>query len=166
VTAKFGEGIGLLGYDLEIKDALDIVLYWESLEKVAASYDVFVHLLNTDGEIVAQADQKPLKGLAATDVWLPGDIIRDPVSIPLPADLQAGAYDLRVGVYSGESGERLSVQGGEVASDALFLDPVDFPKSSHNLTPTSQFPIISRLLRHNWKGKEYVGPRWTVGALR
>jgi hypothetical protein len=128
VEATFGEGIGLIGYDLAAADPLELILYWESLTAVLNSYDVFIHLLDEDGEIIAQADRKPLDGLAATNVWQPGDIIRDPLSIPLPTDTPSGSYELRVGVYSRDSGERLSVEGGESTNNALILEPVVIPE--------------------------------------
>jgi hypothetical protein len=127
VGAIFGEGIGLIGYDLVVGNPLELVLYWESQAAVAESYDVFIHLVNGDGEIVAQVDRKPVNGLAATDVWQTGDIIRDQVAIPQPDDLPAGEYSLRLGVYLRENGQRLAVSGGEAIDDALTLEGVSIP---------------------------------------
>ncbi len=127
VGATFGEGISLIGYDLVPGNPLEMVLYWESQAAVPESYDVFVHLIDAAGEIVAQADRKPVNGLAATDVWQPGDIVRDPMEIQLPDNLPAGAYGLRLGVYLKENGQRLPVSGGEVVDSALELEPVVVP---------------------------------------
>jgi hypothetical protein len=127
VEAIFGEGIGLLGYDLDAGNPLNLVLYWESQTAVSESYDVFVHFLDENGDIIAQTDRKPVGGLAATDIWQPGDIVRDPISITLPPDIPAGSYTVRMGVYSSESGERLNVQGGKSIGDALTLEPIVIP---------------------------------------
>jgi hypothetical protein len=127
IMATFGEGIGLLGYDIEIGNPLQLIFYWKSQAAVADNYDVFVHLLDEGGEIVAQSDRKPVDGLVATDIWQPGDIIRDPVLISLPPDLQAGSYGLQMGVYLRESGERLEVQGGDSTGNTLLLEPIFIP---------------------------------------
>jgi hypothetical protein len=127
LSAAFGPGIRLLGYDVVPVDPLQITLYWQSQKAVDQSYDVFLHILDENGAIVAQADQKPLGGLVATDIWQPGDIIRDPLSIPLPPDLPSGSYDMRLGLYSPETGERLPVSGAEAAENALHLAPLSLP---------------------------------------
>jgi hypothetical protein len=63
---------------------------------------LFIHLLDAQGEIVAQWD-----GLgAAWQGWQPGDALLHTHTLPLPADLPAGAYELRLGVYHPESGVR------------------------------------------------------------
>lgn len=127
VRAKFGEGIELLGYDIEVGNPMQLVFYWQSETAVPDSYDVFVHLLDEQGEIVAQVDRKPVDGLVATDIWQPGDIIRDPVSLPLPADLPAGSYEMQLGVYLRESGERIPVDDLGASGNALLLEPVIIP---------------------------------------
>ena len=126
-TAVFGEAIRLLGYDLAPGDAPALTLYWESLAAVAESFDVFVHLVDGTGQIVAQMDQKPVGGLAATDVWQVGDIVRDPLVLLLPEGLAAGDYTLRLGLYERDNGRRLAVQGGEAVDDALVLGMVALP---------------------------------------
>ena len=78
-------------------------------------------------QVTLALDQKPLGGLVATDIWQPGDIIRDPLSIPLPADLSPGSYDIRLGVYSPETGERLPVSGSQATENGLHLLPLSLP---------------------------------------
>jgi hypothetical protein len=129
-SAVWDGSIQLLGYDLPPLDSaepLSFALYWHSVDNVANSYDVFVHLVNSDGEIVAQVDQKPVQGLAATDVWRPGDIIRDPYQLLLPSDLLAGSYTLKVGLYLRETGKRLPVvTDGQPVEDTLLLTTLDW----------------------------------------
>ena len=127
VQARFGEGIELLGYDLEIGNPLKMVLYWQSGMAVSESYDVFLHLIDKQGGIVAQIDRKPVDGLVATNTWQPGDIIRDSLSIPLAHELPAGPFELQLGVYSRETGQRLPIDGAQVHDDALLLGSIDLP---------------------------------------
>jgi hypothetical protein len=126
-SAVFGDSIALSGFDLQVNDALNLVLYWESLAPAAEDYDVFVHLVDSAGNIVAQVDRQPLSGLAATSVWQPGDLVRDPYTIPLTADFAPGSYQVEVGVYQREKGERLPVSGAPAPDGALLLGSVTLP---------------------------------------
>ena len=123
----FGEGIRLLGYDLNKENPLEITLYWQSEAAVPDSYDVFLHLVDESGKIVAQIDQKPVAGLAATDIWQEGDIIRDSLAIPLPSDLPPGSYDLRLGLYLRDTGQRLAVSNGQSGDNSLHLSSFSLP---------------------------------------
>ena len=127
VEAHFGDGIRLLGYDLENGDMLDLTLYWLAETAVSESYDVFIHLVDEAGNIVLQADQKPLGGLAATDVWQPGDIIRDPLTLTWPQEVPPGTYEMWLGVYLRENGARLPLTAENVENDALLLKVVERP---------------------------------------
>jgi hypothetical protein len=64
----------------------------------------FVHLLNADGEIVAQRDHIPADGTRPTTGWLPGEIVADSYRLPLPP---GGPYTLAVGLYDAASGMRI-----------------------------------------------------------
>ncbi|MCP4424527.1 MAG: hypothetical protein GY803_08560 [Chloroflexi bacterium] len=117
-----GDAIELVGFDWA-DDNLDLTLYWRSLTSIVADYDIFIHVLSGD-EIVVQIDQKPVQGLAPTQAWQPGDLIRDPYRLPLPPDLPAGAYDVKAGMYLRETGARLPVY--ESADNAILLTTFDY----------------------------------------
>jgi hypothetical protein len=73
-------------------------------------YFVFLHLVDAQGNIVAQHDRVPgLRGTQPTTSWLPNEIILDPVDLSLPADLPAGDYTLRLGLYLPPDGPRLFI---------------------------------------------------------
>jgi hypothetical protein len=94
---------------------------------VDKDYDIFVHLRDESGAIVAQSDRQPLSGLAPTSSWQKGDLIRDTTVLPLPANLAPGDYQLFVGAYLRETGERLSISGVHATDRALLLDSIRFP---------------------------------------
>ncbi len=74
-------------------------------------------LLDEQGEIVAQSDRKPVDGLAATDTWQPGDIIRDPLSMPLPARASGWIICIAAGsLFERETGQRLPVEVHQCAA--------------------------------------------------
>lgn len=84
-----------------------ITLQWLLAEQVDRDYTVFVQLRNPSGENVAQGDGPPAGGWYPTSIWEAGEIVMDRHTLLLPADTAAGAYDLVVGWYDLESGERL-----------------------------------------------------------
>jgi hypothetical protein len=121
--ASFEGGIDLIGYDLEPAslqpgDSLTATLHWQARDMVARPYTTFVHLIDPDGEKVAQADAPPFNGLHPTDHWLPGERLRDSRQLTLPTDAQLGRYQLVVGWYDPVSLERVPLVDGE---DSLVL---------------------------------------------
>ncbi|MCA9955069.1 MAG: hypothetical protein KC434_10135 [Anaerolineales bacterium] len=124
-SVLLGDVIQLRGFDAQVAEAeLDLTIYWECVTAVSPSYKVFIHLLDSAGNIVAQVDRPPVNGLAPTDLWQPGDLVRDPYQIYLPPDLPAGAYELRVGLYTDENG-RLPIRGGDAVDNAAILTSVE-----------------------------------------
>jgi hypothetical protein len=125
INAVLGASIALVGYDMvppaASDETLELTLYWESLAPVMEDYDVFIHVLAPNGDIVSQIDQQPLNGLAATSIWEPGQIIRVPYKINLPTDRADENYLVETGMYLRESGVRLPVSGGERSGDVIEL---------------------------------------------
>lgn len=81
-------------------EALHFVVYWQAETAVSRSYTVFTQLLESEGELVAQQDNLPVRGLAPTDTWQAGVVVRDPYRLALPDDTPPGAYRLIVGLYT------------------------------------------------------------------
>ena len=93
-------------------------------------YNVFVHLLDGRGQLVAQTDSAPVGGSQPTSSWQAGEMIADRHGVLVPATLPAGEYELRVGIYSPPTGERLPVEdaGGHPLGDILPLGVVTVSK--------------------------------------
>ena len=74
----FGQGIGLLGYDLQREVAsggiAQLTLYWECGRAVEKDYKVFVHLLDGEGVMQGQRDALPGGGEAPTSVADEGEV--------------------------------------------------------------------------------------------
>ncbi len=80
-------------------DLLPLDLRWRADGTPERDLTFFVHLLDTAGEIVAQTDRRPFDGRFPTPAWLPGETLQDTYALPLPPELPAGDYRLRVGFY-------------------------------------------------------------------
>jgi hypothetical protein len=102
--------IHLLGSDLqENGENLEIILYWQADHALEDSYKVFVHFQNEEsGEIEAQSDTIPRNWSYPTDEWVPGEIVRDVISIP-QSNLANGPFNVMVGLYNEQTGQRLII---------------------------------------------------------
>ena len=86
-------------------------------------YFVFLHVVDEQGQIVAQHDLGPGKrGKQPTTSWLPGEVVLDPVDLSLPPDLSPGLYTLRLGMYLPPAGPRLLVLDEKEQPVADFIE--------------------------------------------
>ncbi|MFC2037169.1 hypothetical protein ACFLYD_04250, partial [Chloroflexota bacterium] len=104
--------VELSGYDLrEVVRSpgspLEVTLHWHVLETPDKGYHTFVHLLDTDGNIVSQHDGPPGEGELPALGWLPGEYLSDTHLLQLPFDLPDGVYQLGVGLYDPITDQRL-----------------------------------------------------------
>jgi len=110
--AVFDGPIELLSAELPSWQAnpagVQVLTYWRAAAPPAPDLALFVHMLTTRGERVAQVDL-PLQG--AYD-WKPGEAMPLPLLLALPAPPPDGDYRLVLGVYSFSTGQRLAVRGG------------------------------------------------------
>jgi hypothetical protein len=112
--ANFGRQIKLLGYTLEAEeikpgDSVQLALYWQGLADMETSYTVFTHLIDQDGRIMGQKDNRPVSGLYPTTEWTPGEKIVDRYEIATAPEIPPGEYSIEIGLYELDSGERLPV---------------------------------------------------------
>jgi hypothetical protein len=86
-----------------------LTLLWRALQPVARDYNAFVHLLDANGNRVAQVDWPPGDAISRlpTSQWPVGVTLADTQQLLLPPDLPPGVYTLIAGLYDWQSGERL-----------------------------------------------------------
>jgi hypothetical protein len=121
---SLGNVATLMGYDLDktkLKpgELLGLTLYWLANDASERPLTVFVQLLGQDGRIYAQQDQEPHAGGRPTTGWLEGEYIADTYQLAIDPNAKPGAYQLIVGMYNSQSGERLS--SSEPGRDAIYL---------------------------------------------
>ncbi len=131
VAFRFGSAVRLNGYDVNLvsapeslSESVTVTLHWEAMAALDQDLAVFIHLLDADGNLVAQHDGPPRQGDFPTWAWEEGDRIPDSHTLLLPADLERGTYRLVVGVYSRQDGTRLPVfdeANQRVPGDAVVL---------------------------------------------
>jgi hypothetical protein len=128
--ANLGDQVRLLGYDLggqaQPGQILDLTLFWEALVPMQEDYTVFVHLIGEDGQIWGQRDSQPVTGFYPTAQWMPGEFVRDQIHLEIAPAAPAGDYQLVVGMYRPETGDRLPVldKRNHRVGDSISLDTI------------------------------------------
>lgn len=97
----FGDLFELAGYDV---NEASITLHWKALAETDTDYTMFVHVLDANGQIIAQSDSR---GEYPTSLWAKGEYVARRVEI-------ATAGTIEVGWYVAETGERLKTEEGDV----------------------------------------------------
>jgi uncharacterized membrane protein len=139
LDVSLGGEVRLLGYDMAPVECkalftgggidncwLELVLYWQAQQEMLANYTVFVHVVGPDGQILGQRDAPPDGGAYPTQRWAAGEVVADPMRVPLATDLPAGRLEVMVGMYRPDTGQRLPVldDQGQPVDDKVLLEGV------------------------------------------
>ena len=129
--AQFGADIRLLGYDLNTQnnEALSLTLYWQAINTPSDRYTVFNHLINDNGEIVAQLDSPPKSDAWLTSAWLPGEIIVDEREISLPDGITNGSYTIPLGLYNHNGRLPVTLNTQTQPNDQFIIPNITLPGS-------------------------------------
>lgn len=84
------------GFDTQIEDGRLLVITWWELLRPLPNAVIFTHLLDNNGQIIAQQDLLS----APANLWQPGDHLLQLHQIPLPPEWESSQYQLAVGVYT------------------------------------------------------------------
>ncbi len=112
ISAVVNDEIELVGYKLidptvAPRDSFGLTLYWRSLKPAESNYTVFVHVVGPDQVMRGQWDSVPAQGQSPTGGWLPGEVVEDHYEVPMAKDAPPWKYDIFVGMYDSQTGERL-----------------------------------------------------------
>jgi hypothetical protein len=130
VQFSVGDLARLAGYAVAGQGSyLDLTLFWEPVAETKDDLMVFVHLLDGDGKPIGEGDGPPANGDYPTTFWEPGETIVDLHRVEVPPGIQPGLYQVAIGLYGLESGQRLPVwdSAGVPQSDHCILLPVTWP---------------------------------------
>jgi hypothetical protein len=94
---RLGEAVSLLAAATlaNADGTLTVTLYWQAARPLTENATVFVHLLDENGEMIAQNDAQPVQNSYPLTVWPQGVIVVDEHILPGVA-----AQSLAVGLYN------------------------------------------------------------------
>ncbi|MCP4419785.1 MAG: phospholipid carrier-dependent glycosyltransferase [Chloroflexi bacterium] len=127
---NFSQQIMLNGYDIvpvANGSGLQMTLFWQAIANPTANWIVFVHLLDKNGELIAQGDGIPRQGNFPTSWWTAGTIIPD-VHL-LNAEINCAnlsEYTIFLGFYNPTTDERLPINdstGQQLPDGAIEIKP-------------------------------------------
>ena len=112
VQMPIGDLATLVGYDLRHTrvapgQPLSLTLHWRAHTASQTPLTVFVHVLDQDGNLVAQHDSPPANGGRPTTGWLQDEYISDDHTIQWVGAAAPGRAAIEVGFYDPQSGVRL-----------------------------------------------------------
>jgi 4-amino-4-deoxy-L-arabinose transferase-like glycosyltransferase len=132
-TTLLGDFAGLTGSRLEMlpqadgTTTLSVTLQLAALKSTPVDAKVFMHVIDPSGALIAQSDHQPDAGWFPTNYWQKGDVINDHFEISLPAGAQVNSLKFGLGMYDGQSGQRLTAidagTGARAQDDMFFLNP-------------------------------------------
>ena len=133
LPARFGGNITFLGYEIDSEqayqgsDVIQVVSYWRVDGRVPPDLRIFVHLLSDPAAIVTQS--------SAMNTWTASlhnrDIFIQVNYLTLPQNIPPGSYDISIGAYQADSGQRLAVFDGErERGNRLFLHQITVEEES------------------------------------
>ncbi len=122
-NAEFGGMLRLRGYTLTESG---LRLLWQASRPPDFNYTLFVHALDSAGNLIAQADMEPLGGQYPTSIWEAGEtvLMEVPLAAFAPRTTPTEIAGLRLGWYRWDTGARLPATeaGQPLPDDALRLD--------------------------------------------
>lgn len=108
-----------IGYDLDshglsyvpVGGSFDITFVFRVLAESQRNWQVFVHIDGPGGPRI-NGDHEPVeRGKYPVRLWLPGDYIRDKITVSIPVTYRPGIYTVFMGFYDG--GDRMRAEGGD-----------------------------------------------------
>jgi hypothetical protein len=125
INARFGDVAQLSGIWFAPRGDLHLVLVWRSLaDHPQEPLKVFVHLVNANGDLVAQSDGVPVNWTRPIETWQRGEQLFDAHTLSFPLDQRQAGLHLKVGLYNPDTNTRLPVidqTGAPMPGDALSL---------------------------------------------
>jgi hypothetical protein len=104
VNLTLEDSLSLLGYDLDPDEPsqgaeLQVSLHWRVEENLSQDYHTYVHLLDEQGQVVAQSDHRPGQEYYPSSLWQPGETLLDVHELSIPADAALGEVTVTAGAY-------------------------------------------------------------------
>jgi len=148
LNLRFGQDIELLGYRgwklaPTAGEVTQLQLLWRADHVPAQRYKVFLQLLDSRDQVIAQRDAEPAGESRPTNTWASGEVVLDNHGLLIPPGTPPGTYRRIVGMYDPQTMERLKLPD---SSDFISLPPIKVlraqtppPLAALNMEHSQQF---------------------------
>jgi hypothetical protein len=104
VNLALDGALTLVGYDLEPDEPLPgedlkVSLYWRVERELDQDYHTFAHLLDEEGQTIAQSDHRPGQEYYPSSLWQPGETLLDVHILRVSANQDVDIVTLVAGAY-------------------------------------------------------------------
>jgi hypothetical protein len=125
VAATFDDAVELQGVWLTAGRDVHLALGWKALvNQPPLEAKVFVHLINGEGQIIAQQDGIPVHWTRPFSTWQQNEELLDVYTLSVPEGLDVSQMSLRIGLYHPDAGTRVPVStqsNGRLPGDAVVI---------------------------------------------
>jgi len=131
--AQFEQGVSLVDYrwsvaETAVNQTVTVQLTWHSSGPLPYSFTIFAHLLDTNDNLLVQADALPRDGAYPTNFWGANEQIVTEHTFTIPATAPVGSTQLSIGFYRLEDGSRLNrTDGSALLNSATLPGPAITP---------------------------------------
>lgn len=111
-------------FSTSTEDEVQVDLVWQIDEAPSFELTTFVHVLDSQGALIAQRDGHAWANTFPMGEWEPGSTIRDLRHIKLPAGTNVQEIQVRIGLYNWVTAERIlaDVDGFDQPADGVTLE--------------------------------------------
>ena len=111
--AQWQNGIQLLSTTVtDDADAIphSVAIKWRAADVIHDNLITFVQVLDTEGNVIAQADRRPQDGAWPTSTWRTGDVIDDVLQLEWAADVDEDTWQRVIIGWYGDDGIRVGLR--------------------------------------------------------
>jgi hypothetical protein len=107
-------------------------LFWQALAAPGEDYLPRLQLVDASGQAQAELMEKPVGGTYPTAWWEPGELVRDPHALTIPAQVPPGRYRLALSLVRAADGTPVLLPRGRTSLD---LGEIEVQGRSHYFEP-------------------------------
>jgi hypothetical protein len=94
-----------------------VTLYWQALAHISEDYEVFIQIINDNGDVVGATHDFPYNGMYRSRIWNTDELTATHHWLKLSDTLPVGRYTLRAGLYRMLHNEPLTTEGASANTD-------------------------------------------------
>ena len=127
VEIRLGEHVRLRGYELASPlvpagRSLDVTFYFEALADIEEPWELFVHITDSRGRSVRNADRVPADETHPVDRWKKGEHITDPRRIFIRHGTIPGPHHVALGLWRRDAGDSIQARALPTGDPTLIDD--------------------------------------------